>query len=233
MPPKQEKISHYLRLAMWLLAGVALIIVIASGIRYVYNQKYIRKIAELEEVIKGMSTTMNTESVRQYNMQRTIAVISQYNRLMPTHKKYEIAQEIYESSIRYTNLDIDFICAYITKETNGTWNPDYISDFGAMGLMQVMPTLGVFVAKSEHLNWVAPDDVLLNPIYNIRIGCRYLSALIDAYDVDGALVARSVGERRAALWIKSGRSNAILPRDTISYIGEMLKQYEKMKEFKI
>jgi len=233
MPAKKEKVSQYLHLAMWILIGVALIIIIASGIRYVYNQKYVRKIAELEEVIKGMRTTMNVESVRQYNMQRIIAYVSQYNRLMPTHLKYAIAQEIYDCSIRYRNLDIDLICAYITKETNGTWNPDFISDFGAMGLMQLMPTLGVFIAKSEHLNWVSPDEVLLNPIYNIRIGCRYLSALIDAYDVDGALVARSVGERRAALWIKSGRSNAILPRDTISYIEEMLKQYEKMKEFKI
>jgi soluble lytic murein transglycosylase-like protein len=233
MPAKQEKISLYLKWAMWALSGLALIIIVASGIKYTYNQRYIRKAAELEEVIKGMRSTMNVESVRQYNIQRIIAIMTQYNRLMPTHQKYEIAQEIYDSSIRYTNLDIDLICAYITKETNGTWNPDYISDYGGMGLMQIMPTLGVFIAKSEHLNWVSPDEVLLNPIYNVRLGARYLSALIDAYDVDGALVARSVGERRAALWIKSGRSNAILPRDTISYIGEMLKQYEGMKAFKI
>ena len=230
---KREKVSNYLRVAAWILLALALIIIVVSGIKYTYNRRYIRKIAELEGVIKGMQSTMSVESVRQYNIQRIIAIITQYNRTMPTHFKYEIAQEIYNASLNYTSLDPDFLCAYITNETNGTWNPEHISDFGAMGLMQIMPTLGAFLAKSEHLNWISPDEVLLNPIYNIRIGARYLSALIESYDVDGALAARSVGERRAAIWIKSGRSNAILPRDTINDIADMLKQYEQMKAFKI
>jgi soluble lytic murein transglycosylase-like protein len=214
------------------LSVLALAIIVISGIKYTYNKRYIRKIAELEQVIKGMHSTMSVESVRQYNIQRIIAIISQYNRTMPTHQKYEIAQEIYDVSINYSNLDTDLLCAYITQETNGTWNPDYVSDYGAMGLMQIMPITGSFIARSEHLNWISPDDVLLNPVYNVRIGARYLSALIDAYDVDGALVARCVGERRAAMWIKSGRSNAILPRDTITFIADMLQQYDQMKGFK-
>jgi hypothetical protein len=233
MANKREKVSDYLRWALWILSVLALIIIVVSGIKYTYNQRYIRKIVELEEVIKGMRSTMSVESVRQYNIQRIIAIITQYNRTMPTHFKYEIAQEIYDASINYSSLDPDLICAYITKETNGTWNPEYVSDYGAMGLMQITPTIGSFVARSEHLNWISPDEVLLNPVYNIRIGARYLSALIEAYDVDGALAARSVGERRAATWIKSGRSNAILPRDTITFISDMLKQYEQMKAFKI
>ena len=35
------------------------------------------------------------------------------------------------------------------------------------------------------------------------------------------------------IWIKSGRSNAVLPRDTINDISEILKLYEQMKAFKI
>ena len=233
MVTKRHKVSEYLKVALWVLLAVTLIIIVVSGIKYTYNRRYIRKIAELEQVIKGMYSTMSVESVRQYNIQRIIAIISQYNRTMPTHYKYEIAQEIYDASINYSSLDPDLLCAYITIETNGTWNPEYVSDYGAMGLMQITPTIGSFVARSEHLNWISPDGVLLNPVYNVRIGARYLSALIDAYDVDGALVARSVGERRAAMWIKSGRSNALLPRDTITFIANTLKQYDQMKSFKI
>jgi soluble lytic murein transglycosylase-like protein len=233
MANKRDKLSDYLRKALWILSALALIIIMVAGIKYAYNRRYIRKIDELEQVIKGMHSTMSVESVRQYNIQRIIAIVSQYNQIMPTHLKYEIAQEIYDACTNYTSLDPDLLCAVITKETNGTWNPEYISDYGAMGLMQMTPTVGSFIARSEHLNWIAPDEVLLNPVYNIRIGARYLSALIDAYDVDGALVARSLGERRAAMWVKSGRSNALLPRDTITYLSDMLKQYDLMKGFKI
>ncbi len=233
MANKRDKLSDYLRKALWILSALALIIIMVAGIKYAYNRRYIRKIDELEQVIKGMHSTMSVESVRQYNIQRIIAIVSQYNQIMPTHLKYEIAQEIYDACTNYTSLDPDLLCAVITKETNGTWNPEYISDYGAMGLMQMTPTVGSFIARSEHLNWIAPDEVLLNPVYNIRIGARYLSALIDAYDVDGALVARRRGERRGAMWVKSGRSNALLPRDTITYLSDMLKQYDLMKGFKI
>lgn len=233
MPTKRDKVAEYLRTALWILSALTLIIIVVSGIKYTYNQRYIRKIAELEQVIKGMRSTMSVESVRQYNIQRIIAIISQYNRTMPTHVKYEIAKEITDACANYSSLDPDLLCALITRETNGTWNPEFVSDYGAMGLMAITPTIGSFVARSEHLNWITPDEVLLNPVYNIRIGARYLSALIDAYDLDGALVARSVGERRAAMWVKSGRSNALLPRDTITFLADMLQQYDQMKALKI
>lgn len=233
MPAKEEKLIKYLKLAIWLLAALALIVLAASGIKYTYNKRYILKIAELEDVIKGMRSTMNVESLRQYNVQRIIAIINQYNRMMPTAMKYEIAQEIYDASLRFSNLDVDLICAFITCETNGTWNPELVSEYGAMGLFQIMPTVGAYIAKNENLNWISPDEVLLNPAYNIRIGTRHLSALIDAYDVDGAIAARDVGDRRAAIWIKSGRSSTILPKDTINFIAEVLKQYEQTKVFRM
>ncbi|MBN2354779.1 transglycosylase SLT domain-containing protein [candidate division KSB1 bacterium] len=233
MPLKEDKLARYLKLAIWFLAALALIVVAASGIKYTYNKRYIRKIAELEEVIKGMRATMNVESLRQFNIHRIIAIIDQYNRMMPTSLKYEIAQEIYDASLRFNNLDVDLICAYITRETNGTWNPEMVSGYGAMGLMQIMPTVGVYIAGMENLTWISPDEILLNPVYNIRIGARHLATLIDAYDVDGAIAAWHLGDRPAAIWIKSGRRSGILPKDTMNFIAELLRQYEQMKGFRM
>jgi len=230
---KREKLVGYLKVAIWLLAATALVVVAASGIKYTYNQRYVKKIAELEDVIKGMRSTMNVESLRQYNIQRIIAIIDQYNRVMSTAMKYEIAQEIYDASLRYSNLDVDLICAFITRQTNGTWNPELVSGHGAMGLLQIMPATGLYVARAENLSWVSLDEVLLNPAYNIRIGCRYLSELIEAYDVDGAMAVWDAGERRAAIWVKSGRSSGVLPKETIAFIAEVLRQYEQMKIFKM
>ncbi len=228
----EEKFMHYLRHAIWVLSALALLIIVAVGIKYTYNNRYLKKITELEEVIKGQRASMNIESLRQFNIARISALISQYNQTMPGPLKYDVAREIYDASLQYTSLDVHLVCAIITFETNGTWNPEMISREGAMGLMQVMPITGSYIARNMNLNWVTPDEILLNPILNIRIGTRYLAALIDIYGVDGALAARRVGEWRASQWIKEGRPNGILPDDVPTYMGEILKQYEKMKQFK-
>jgi len=227
----EEKFMHYLRLATWVLASLAMFIIVAVGIKYTYNNRYQKKIAELEEVIKSQRASVNLESVRQMHITRISAIISQYNRIMPGPLKYDLAREIYDASLLYTSLDIHLVCAIITYETNGTWNPEFISSEGAMGLMQVMPITGSYIGRTMNLNWVTPDEVLLNPIQNIRIGTRYLSALLDAYGVDGALAARRVGEWRAAQWIKEGRPGGILPDDVKPYMEEILKQYDKLKQF--
>ena len=76
MANKRDKLSDYLRKALWILSALALIIIVVAGIKYAYNRRYIRKIAELEQVIKGMHSTMSVESVRQDNIQRIIAMAS-------------------------------------------------------------------------------------------------------------------------------------------------------------
>jgi len=228
----EEKFVHYLRIVIAALSALALFILVAVGIKYTYNSRYQKKITELEEVIKGQRASVNMESLRQFNIARMSALISQYNRTMPGPLKYDVAREIYDASLLYTSLDIHLVCAIITFETNGTWNPETVSREGAMGLMQVMPITGMYIARTMNLNWVTPDEILLNPIHNVRIGARYLAALIDLYGVDGALAARRVGEWRAAQWIKQGRPNGILPDDVQTYMEEILQQHEKIRQFK-
>lgn len=232
MAVKEEKFMRNLRIIIWVLSALVLVVIAAVGIKYTYNSRYQKKVAELEGVIKSQRSSMNIESLRQYNIVRISAIISQYNRVMTGPLKYDIAREIYDASLLHTSLDVHLVCAIITYETNGTWNPELISSEGAMGLMQVMPITGMYIARSMHLNWVTPDEILLNPIHNIRIGARYLAALIDLYGVDGALAARRVGEWRAALWIKGGHRSGTLPDDVQKYMSDILKQYEALKQFK-
>jgi len=218
---------------LWTLSAVTLLTLILVGIRYISNRQNAAKLAELENVIQSMRSAMNVDSIRQYNIQRIIAIINQYNLQMPTHQKYDIAEEIYDMSIKYSNLNVDLICATITHETAGTWNPEVISPAGAIGLMQLMPTTGMFVAAYEQLSWTSPEEVLSNPIYNIRLGARYLSSLIAAYDVDGGLAAYNGGERRAALWLGSGKSSGILSRETQEYVPAIRRLYEELQAFRL
>ena len=184
------------------------------------------RIAKLARELHGLKSAMNVDSVRQYNIQKIISIIDQYNAKMPTSEKYEIADEIYNMSVKYTNLSVELICATITHESAGTWDPEIVSPAGAMGLMQIMPTTGMFVANYEGITW-SSAEILFNPFYNIRIGSRYLSSLIESYDVDGGLAAYNGGEKRASLWIKSGRENHLLFSETRNYVPAVIKLYNE------
>ncbi len=204
---------------------------IGFSFRYlsVYNSQKDR-IGQLERALQELRAAMNVDSVRQYSIQKVIAIINRFNPSMDSGTKYEIANTIYEMSVKYPNLDIDIICATITHESARTWNPEVVSQAGAMGLMQVMPTTGMYVAQYEGITWKSPEEVLFNPIYNIRIGCRYLSTLVGEYELDGGLAAYNGGERRAALWLKNDRAAGILWAETSSYVPSVMKLIDQYRE---
>ncbi len=185
------------------------------------------RVRELEQSLQQLRASLNADSIRQYNIQKVMAIIQMYNPEMPSSQRYEIANEIYNMSLKYTNLDIDLLCATITHETAGTWDPEIISPAGAMGLMQIMPATAMFLASYEGITWSSPEEVLFNPIYNIRLGARFLASQIEYYDVDGGLAAYNGGEKWAALWVKSGRDDRILPAETREYLPAVLALYNE------
>lgn len=211
--------------------GIASLLFFMISIKYIINQKHETKIAELEETILQTKAAVTTDAVRQFNIQKIISIIDQYNTVMPRAKKYEIAEEIYNMSLKYPNLSVDLLCAAITHESAGTWDPAIKSPAGAIGLMQIMPATGMFIAAQEGIPWTSAAEILTDPIYNIRIGARYLSSLIELYDVDGGLAAYNSGEMRAALWMKSGKKAGILPKETQHYIPSVQRLYKEYASF--
>jgi soluble lytic murein transglycosylase len=233
MKANEKKYISIIRTTFWSLAILGLLTTVAVGFKYAYNREYETKIADLEKVINNMRSSINVDSIRQFNINKIISIIEQYNVEMPLHQKYEIAEEIYRMSEKYSNLNVDLICAAITHESGGTWDPNVISPAGAMGLMQLMPTTGMFVATYENIVWTSPEEILYNPIYNIRIGCRYLSTLIDLYDLDGGLAAYNGGEYRAALWLGKGKAYGILAPETQDYVPAIRKLYADYQNYKL
>lgn len=181
----------------------------------------------------AIQNTMKLDSTRQIAIQRIFTIINQYNRMMPEPEKLEIANEIYNMTMRYSNLNIDLICATITHESALSWRKDVVSPVGALGLMQIMPQTGMTLAREEGIEWTTPEAVLFNPIYNIRLGCRYLSNLIHMYEIDGGLAAYNGGEKRAALWLKNRTRKTdwtLLWEETRTYVPAVLKLYEKYQQ---
>jgi hypothetical protein len=212
------------------LTAMTCISMLSFAFRFYTLDQSTAKVADLERTINTLKAAMNVDTMRQYQIQKVMALIERYNPAMPSGKKYEIADEIYKMSIKYPNLSVDLICATITHESALTWRADVRSNAGAMGLMQIMPATGVFLAADEGIPWTTPQDILYDPITNIRLGCRYLSTLISLYELDGGLAAYNGGEKRAAMWLASGKDDRVLWEETRGYVPAVLKLYEQLQE---
>ncbi|HNW59201.1 MAG TPA: transglycosylase SLT domain-containing protein [bacterium] len=183
----------------------------------------------ISSLLQEQQTMTAIDMQRRSSVHKITGIISRYNRTMPDTDKMRIANEIYEMTKKYPNLNEDFICATITHETGKTWNPQIKSPMGAMGLMQIMPATGAFLAAQEGIDWISADQVLYDPVSNIRLGCRYMSELVGTYQHDGALAAYNGGPKRAALWLASNRNDSTLFKETRTYVPAVNKLYDQFR----
>ncbi len=189
-----------------------------------------KKLERLEVAAQHLNGLQQVAQSRQQAYQKVMQIINRFNAAMAPAMKEMIANEIYEMSMKYPNLDVDLICATITHESGRTWDPQVVSKAGAMGLMQIMPNTGLWLSKYEGITWTTDEEILFNPIYNIRLGARYLSALIETYDVEGGLAAYNGGPKRAQMWLASNKAHGILWNETQNYIPHVLKLYDEYKD---
>jgi len=197
---------------------------------------FVRSNVKATEQISYIETSLTTQNnlyiihaERQSSIDKVIGIINRYNRDMSDSLKLAIANEIYLMTQKYPNLNVNFISATITHESAKTWDPKVTSHVGAMGLMQIMPQTGAFLAVEEGIEWTTPEEILYDPIYNIRLGCRYLNHLVGLYEKDGGLAAYNGGPKRAEMWIAGNRNNTILWEETRSYVPAVLELYHKFR----
>jgi len=220
------------RLSWGLVVGslfVGLVGILGFTAGYVRESDLADRVAELEQTILDLRAAMNVDSERYAAIQKVLAIINKHNPEMPSELKYRIADEIYRLSLRFENLTPDLLCAVITHETGGTWDPKVVSPAGALGLMQVMPATGMYVAEAEGITWTSAEDVLFDPILNLRIGARYLSDLIRLYGLEGALAAYNGGERKAVQWLASGKKEGVLHEETRNYVPAIVRLYQEYR----
>lgn len=228
---KDIPLYRYIQLPLKILLIVVTSITVI-GFSYKYfdtSDETKQKMMNLEHAVNNLRAAMSVDSQRQYSIQKIMSIMDIYNKEISSVDKYDIADEIYNLSLKYTNLDVDLICATITHESAQSWNPEVVSPAGAIGLMQIMPATGLYLAKYEDIIWTSPEDILTNPIYNVRMGCRYLSTLISYYGIDGGLAAYNGGEKQASLWIKKDKADGILFAETRSYIPAIMKLWDKYR----
>jgi len=99
-------------------------------------------------------------------------------------------------------LDAAALCSLIRAESR--FHPGAVSARGAIGLMQIMPDTGLWIAEQIGLAEFVPA-MLFDPRTNLRLGTWYLRYLLDRFGgLEPALMSYHAGPTRVDGWLASG-----------------------------
>lgn len=133
------------------------------------------------------------------------------------------------------SLDPAYVASVVLAESS--FDAEAVSSAGAIGLMQIMPATGEWIAGK--LDDVFDVERLYKPSVNLRYGCWYLRFLLDRYDGDmrTASTAYHQGQGRVDDWLQDpqysqdGRTlTAISSAVTDTYVNRIMESYEHYKE---
>lgn len=132
--------------------------------------------------------------------------------------------------------ELDCALVYAIIKTESNFDKKATSSAGAMGLMQIMPTTGEWLAKEVGLdNFVTSE--LYDPEINIRLGCCYLNYLSKKFnDFKAVICAYNAGEGVVKNWIdENGKlvESKINYKETRNYLKKVVGYYNIYKNHEI
>ena len=228
--------SCSLGITLWLATVMFFVGVLASNYLDILRlsktdlESQVSNLAVMERRLERVEIQYQTEFEKKVAW--TYAYMLQYNSAI----SIEVARTAVAQSYIYKNIDLQLICALVTHESAMTWDPDIRSHMGAIGLLQIMPSTGEYLAQISKLDipWTNAEEVLTDPILNIRLGCFYLSMLIDRYGLKGGLACyngpHALG-RQFRILLASGQTTEayeILMPETRGFITHVLKRYNSL-----
>ncbi len=100
-------------------------------------------------------------------------------------------------------LDPYMVASLIRQESE--FNPNAVSNKNALGLMQLLPSVGKGVAKEEKLKHFSTQQ-LFTPAINLQLGTRYFRSMVDQFGgFEYALAAYNAGDDRVRDWQGAGK----------------------------
>lgn len=141
-------------------------------------------------------------------------------------------QEILEYSDK--NKIDPFLIAAIIKNESG-FDQKAVSDAGAVGLMQIMPETGRWIAEQMGIDGYT-DDALYLSRTNIRMGCWYIGELEHEFKENLTLImiAYNAGRGQTKQWMQENnwdynfnRIEEIPFPDTRVYVNKVLQDRDK------
>jgi soluble lytic murein transglycosylase len=129
--------------------------------------------------------------------------------------------------------DVDPLLLAAVIRAESKFFPRAKSEAGALGLMQIVPETGTWVASEMGLADFTPDK-LFDPVINVQVGACYLRGLLEEFDEDTvlALAAYNCGRGNLKQWLQTRMEPAVqtspddLPyAETRSYVRKVLRNY--------
>lgn len=125
----------------------------------------------------------------------------------------------------YYGLERALIFSVVKVESN--FNEKAVSAAGAVGLMQITPDTGKYIAEKSGVEKFDLTDAKTN----VNFGCYYLKYLFLRFDdMDTAIVAYNAGEGNVSLWLND--ADCSLDKKTLFHIpfSESREYIKKIKE---
>jgi soluble lytic murein transglycosylase len=161
----------------------------AKSVAEIYNQQgsYIRAIETLKRAVPGYFAADIPQIPRPV-----------WEGLFPRPFWQELTRDAAANQ-----LDPHIVASLIRQESE--FNPSAISTANAMGLMQLLPSVGKGLAKQMKIKHFSPDELLVADT-NLRLGTRYFRQMVEHFggQVEYALAAYNAGEDRVDDWRKNG-----------------------------
>ncbi len=174
------------------LKGLAVVVILLNAVILVLSLSMINRNAKaLEEVhheIVDLKAKVEEEiKLREElftTLRKSASLLQEYNPRLDDLTAYKYACKIYECS--EPPVTPELLTALIVVESSA--NHVAVSNKGAIGLTQVMPTI-----------WKCEEQELLNPYRNIEIGSKILKQYIDRHGIKGGLSSYNSGRKNRAL----------------------------------
>jgi hypothetical protein len=165
------------------------------GVRYEARVQSLNEIDTLVRVQKDKIAALRDQNLEL----RTVVLLREFldeERIrLPRESVNGMAVSIARASERYS-LSPDTILAVIRTES--AFDTNALSDKGAVGLMQILPSTAQEIAQELRMEWRG-DDLLRDPSANIEMGAYYLTKLIGQFNnLAVALTAYNHGPGRVA-----------------------------------
>lgn len=140
---------------------------------------------------------------------------------------------------RYADeFDLDPYLVLSVMRCESSFRSDAVSPAGAIGLMQVMPDTGTWIAHKLDMDDEYTEDLLYEPEYNVRFGCWFLRFLTDRFAGERRhiIAAYNAGHGSVENWLEDPQytENGVLADipypETARYVERVENAYETYRK---
>ena len=152
-------------------------------------------------------------------------------------RNYPVAYEdVIASCAEEFSLDPYLVISVMRCESS--FDPAAVSNRGAIGLMQVMPDTGAWIAHKLDMDDTYVEALLYEPDVNVRFGCWYLKFLSGRFDGDykKMIAGYNAGHGTVEKWMENpayaqGDVLTTIPfESTAAYYDRVMTSYTMYKE---